>query len=283
LHKTGTTSFQEACFHNRNTLKKHGILYPDTPSLNGGNEQHVLLVSLLRSTHGVASLIEILRNLEGMHDSKCILLSAEDLSSFLVDPADAASATAFIAGLNYHFQDWQAFAVVRDGPEMLRSLLMQHIESEGYPRGITKLAFDVREYQRSQCLNLKKLLGDRLAAIDYAELHKSIFCSNMLQRLTGVEVILPEVRANVSSDKPFQSLFSADIRRLWTDLLQAPHPYYNEVNAAVSRTMNSLRFDFAEEERIRGALAAKLDSVVLEVMSQPEAKERLINIFNSNE
>jgi hypothetical protein len=142
--------------------------------------------------------------------------------------------------------------------------------------------FDVREYQRSQCLNLKKLLGDRVAAIDYAELHKSIFCSNMLQRLTGVEVILPEVRANVTSDKPFQSLFSADIRRLWTDLLQAPHPYHSEVDAAVSRTMNSLRFDFAEEERIHGALAAKLDSVVLEVMSQPEAKERLINIFNIN-
>lgn len=280
LHKTGTTSFQEACFNHRNTLKKHGILYPDTPSLNGGATQHVLLVSLLRSTHGVALLIETLRNLEGMHDSKCILLSAEDLSSFLVDPADAASAAAFIAGLNDHFQDWQAFAVVRDGPEMLRSLLMQNIESVGYPPDLHAKATDARNYQFSQCLILSKALCDRVTAIDYAELPRASFCRSLLHKMTGSEVNLPEVQANVSSEKTFKSLLSADIRRFWSDVLQAPHPYCPEVNEAVARTMDSLQLDPNEEEHLREALAAKLDSVVREVMCQPESKGCLVDIFN---
>lgn len=279
LHKTGTSSFQEACFKSIDTLREHGILYPDTPSLNGGAGHHVLLVSLLRSTHGVASLIETLRNLEGMHDSKCILLSAEDLSSFLVDPADAASATAFIAGLNDHFQDWQAFVVIRDGPEMLRSLLMQNIESAGYPPDLHANATDTRNYQFSQCRILSKALCDRVTAIDYAELPRASFCRNLLHKMTGSEVNLPEVQANVSSKKTFKSLLSADIRRFWSDVLQAPNPYSGEVNEAVARTMNSLQLDPAEEERLRVALAAKLDSVVREVMSQPEAKERSIDIF----
>ncbi len=283
LHKTGTTSFQVACFNSRDTLEKHGILYPDLPLLNGGTKQHVLLVPLLKSTDGCARLIETLRNLGEIRDSKCILLSAEDLSTFLVESNDAPHATAFIDGLNHHFEDWQAYAVVRDGPEMLRSLLLQHIESEGYPGDLREKALAVRKYQRSQCLTLKKVLGDRVTAIDYAELPRPTFSRSLLRKLTGLEVNLPEVRTNISSEKPFASMFSADIRRFWTDFLQAPHPYWGQVNEAVARTMNSLNIEPAEEERLRGALAAKLESVVLEAMSQPESKERLIDFFHSPE
>lgn len=284
LHKTGSTSFQHSCFSNRNTLKQYGILYPDCPSLNGGTAQHVLLVSLLRRTHGVATFIETLRNLEGVHDSKYILLSAENLSSFLIDPADAACATDFIAGLNYHFQDWKAFAVIRDGPEMLRSILMQNIESQGYPPNLHAMATASRNYQFRQCRILNNALGNRLTAIDYAELQRASFCRSLIQVMTGLEVNIPELQFNVTQEKDVRRLiFSANIRRFWADALQAMNPYTGEVNQAVAHTMNSLQLAPREEEHIRAALAAKLDSVVREVMCQPESRESLMLIFSKPE
>ena len=280
LHKTGTTTFQVACADARGTLAQHGILYPDLPLLSGGTKQHVLLVPLLRSPDGFASLIGALRDLAGREETACILLSAEELSTFFIRPQDAGMAKVLIDGLNRHFEDWQAYAVVREGPEMLRSLLLQHLESEGYPRDLREKAIAVRKYQRSQCLNLMKVLGDRVTAIDYAKLPKAAFCRSLLQKLTGTDVAFPEVQTNVSSDKPFKWMLSADVRRLWTNVLQARHPYCAEVTEAVARTMNSLQIAPAEEERLRDALSAKLDEIAREVMNEPGAKERLIDSFN---
>lgn len=281
LHKTGTTSFQDACFAARDVLRQAGICYPDAPSLTGGTTQHVLLAPMLRAPGGSAALIGNLRELFAQHEPGGILLSSEELSTFFTEQTDRKHAKIFIESLDRHFEHWQAYAVVREGPDMLRSLLLQRLESVGHPRNLADAAIASRKYQHIQCQTLKHVLGDRVTAIDYTEIPRAKFCRSLLHRLTGADIELKETRTNVSSAKPFMWLLSADIRRLWANVLNAPHPYSVEVSHEVARTINSLQMDPAQEKRLREALARTMDEAVGKAMNETFATQRLIDYFKN--
>lgn len=280
LHKTGSTSLQLACTQARSSLREAGIEYPDLPALTGGTVQHVLLAPLLRQADGFSRLIDVLRTLCSEDTTQCVLLSAEELATFFTRPDDRSLAKVVIDGLDRHFDDWQAYAVVREGPAMIRSLVRQTIESEGYPRSLSDTARRLREYQFTQCRRIKDLLGAKLTGIDYDELPRSAFCRTLLQRLTGQEVALSEVQANVTSAKPFKWLLSAGIRRFWADVSPAEHPYSISVTNAVVRTLDAIAIDSSEEERLVDALERNLDSVAELVMEQVPFEQRLIDLVN---
>lgn len=281
LHKTGTTSFQEACFTAREALRQAGIHYPEAQLLTAGTAQHVLLAPMLRTPDGSAALMAFLRDLGAHHEPGCILLSAEELSTFFTASPDREHAQVFIESLDRHFEDWQAYAVVREGPDMLRSLLMQGLESVGYPHSLAEAAIASRKYQHIQCQALKRVLGDRVTAIDYAEIPKAEFCRSLLHRLTGADIALKEARKNVSSEKPFLWLLSADMRRLWADVLSARHPYSADVSREVARTINSLQMDPAQEKRLRETLARAMDDAIERAMNETYPTQHLIDYFKN--
>jgi len=281
LHKTGSTSLQNACFKSRHLLREVGIEYPDAPELTGGTNQHVLLTHMLRQPGGCETFIEHLRAMCASNNIHSLLLSAEDLSTFFTRRQDRKAAKLLIKSLDRTFEDWRTFAVVREGPAMILSLLLQIIESDGYPRNLSQTVGSIYEYQRMQCRELKAMIGARLEGIDYEGLDKSAFCRSLLHCLTGADIAIPEVRVNTSTGKSIPLLMSAAIRRLWTEALQATHHYTQDVETNVARTLAAISMDKCEESRVIAALIKSVEIAIAGQNQQAPHEERLIDLINS--
>jgi len=285
LHKTGTTSFQIACSQSRKALRKYGIEYPDAPELTAHTDLHVMLISLFRQPGGCESVLEILRKSCDSNEIKQIILSSEDLSAFFAAPELRTEAENVLDLIDAQFPDWHAYIVIRDRLDMLKANLLQNIESNGYPIGKTLLekASVALENQIFKCRRLKNLFGSRITGIDFNDLKGASYSNRLLQKMTGLDIKLPEIHANSSSEKTLALLLSGSIRKFWTDFLQSPHPYCSEVNEAVSRFIASITIDSTEQALFLSSLTSHIDSVSRQAIEKCPSRESLWEIMNPKE
>jgi hypothetical protein len=101
--------------------------------------------------------------------------------------------------------------------------------------------------------------------------------------MTGLDVKIPEIHANSSSEKTITLLLSAGIRNFWTDFLNAPHPYCSEVNEAVSRSMSSITMKTDEETHLLTSLSSHIDSVSRQSIEKCPSRESLLEIVSPQE
>jgi len=282
LHKTGTTSFQIACSQSREKLQRHGICYPEAPSFTGNTAQHLLLPSLFREPDGCDRFIDILNTAIDFKNTRMVLLSAEDLSTFFSQVECRYDAEAVIKCFNNNFIDWSVYVVVREGPAMLKSLILQNIESSGYPRNtsLQQIAYETISYLQNLCQNLKSLFGSRISGIDYNTLIKSYYCSKLLQNISGIDIQLDEVFANSSSRKSLITLLSSDLRSLWSDLLNSKNRYHHDVNIAVNKTISCISIKEEEEIKFLNLLTSKIDLFVNKAVNETQSAGNLLHIIN---
>src|SRR6056297_1223300 len=91
LHKTGTTSFQKFCFHNRFLLRGFGIYYPKYCKYD--QHSYVLWKAQQRGMGTLGSFFAK-SFAEATSDCHTVLLSGEDFENCIVDVALASEIEA---------------------------------------------------------------------------------------------------------------------------------------------------------------------------------------------
>jgi len=231
LHKTGTTSFQNACFANRESLIERGILYPTESTLTLGTTQHQGLVASLRfgERDDIARRIQKLAEISLEYEA--LLLSSEDFSYlFGADDCENAGEVTH-ATLKAAFAEVRYVCVVREDREILRSTLREMIESTGMPYDGT--GFVKREvgkfYGRSK--RIARTLKGHLKVLRYEDLACRGLISGLLYEATGVDIPVSDTIVHSTLGKDARELLLSNMRMLFFNAERSATPYTEKINA----------------------------------------------------
>ncbi len=178
LHKTGSTSFQNACLEAQPTLAEHGVLYPSTWEGGQFPLQHAEVALALLSGE-VDRVISWLKGLQTgpKPDVDTILISAEDLCSLFWVPRTLESFHHKAARL---FDDVRYVLVLRRLGELVPSAIRQYLVHSGTCLLDPDARFDVSRYFR-MVATFEDLLGPAVTTVSYATLRDSgRFCNALL-------------------------------------------------------------------------------------------------------
>ena len=129
LHKTGTSSFQDALSAARETLRQGGILYPEPPPGAAFPEQHadIALMLLKGETEAAREYFDAIAKMLGSPAGaglRCLLFSSEEFSNLCFKPEAFA---AFRRMAYRHFGRPKCVLVLRNPIELIASELRQSI------------------------------------------------------------------------------------------------------------------------------------------------------------
>ncbi|UCH48985.1 MAG: hypothetical protein JSU95_04090 [Betaproteobacteria bacterium] len=284
LHKTGTTALQNACRDGSAMLADAGVHYSTAGFSTMGTAQHLALSGSLRGSAPLQESTDVLLRMRDENpDAGTMLVSSEDLSTFFGLPAFESKARALLGWNAENFDDPEYFCVIRDELSLIRSIVIQTVEGEGFPRDGRQFVKQLAENLLGKCERIASTVGPALRVVQYEKIPRDTYSSSLLSVMLGKELVVGERQANVTANKDIlRTIFGSNLRRFFMNTLDAGHPYANEVNVAWSEMMNDLHMETGRKARLLDAFTEWLDRTIEEQVAFQDEARSLTRIFEGS-
>lgn len=265
IHRTGTTHLQKVLKHNREDLRKKGILYP---RLEGSDESHSAIAwGLVRSKISAEDLIKTLHS-SAEPDTHTIVLSHEDFSRI--------TDHQWLARLNEDF-DARVFVYLRRQDLWLESWYNQNIKWPWDKKfSHCRPAYFLKHYKDFYWLDYFKLLQGITDVLGREKLYVNVVDQLGVKNTTqdfldqaGIECVIPSNLENTNSSISTAKL---DILRR-IDLLTL-----GNANKAKVKILNALRnLEVANDDGTTIIFSDEQIEFVLDTFS--DSNQKVANVF----
>ena len=280
LHKTGTSSFQEALSAAREALYRQGILYPEAPPGASFPEQHAdIALMLMRGQEGPASdyFDAVAAQLDAVagRGLRYVLFSSEEFSNLCFN----AAAFAALRRIAFRrFRGAKCVLVLRNPMELLSSELRQNLDSG---------EMSVRDLESDETIlnaflglaHKVKVLSTQLGpplVIDYEEARTSGDLNNFFagKCFGDAAPVLRNLHTNIGTERDARMDFLLSQLRRLVATLKGANPYSQAVEAELDRLVDRGKLREAVRPHEAAAFAVLLETEVRRIVERGYRRHR---------
>lgn len=241
FHKTGSSSFQHACATSRDSLRRHGVCYPQLPgSLYEPQHADIALALFNNNLQAVDTLLDSAVSQASAQDVSVVLLSSEEFDNLGKDPS---LYYRFDSACRSRFDSVEYVVLARNIRPLFKSHISQAITHFGFDLWSSGYAKSVVRHIVASQAALKRLLGEHLRIYSFESAVKApSFCNKLLTlcvpHITKEAEILSEwsINRSDSAKHDLYYLFGGLVRAAIAKD-QGINPYSTTVNAELQRLL----------------------------------------------